>query len=111
MGFATVAIGILPGFAAIGVAAPVLLTVLRVVQSIGVSGERGGSVLMAMEWGSTQRRGLMASQPQLGVPLGLLLSTAMVKICTSISGAEFKTWAGARRSCSASASASGCGSG
>jgi MFS family permease len=92
MGFATVAIGLLPGFAVLGVAAPVLLTVLRVVQGIGVGGEWGGSVLMSMEWGSAKRRGLMASLPQLGVPLGLLLSTAMVKLCTSISGAEFEAW-------------------
>ncbi|HEY3464509.1 MAG TPA: MFS transporter [Amycolatopsis sp.] len=92
MGFATVAIGLLPGFAAVGVTAPILLTVLRVVQGIGVGGEWGGSVLMSMEWGSAKRRGLMASLPQLGVPLGLLLSTAMVKLCTSISGAQFEVW-------------------
>ncbi|PKV99500.1 metabolite-proton symporter [Amycolatopsis echigonensis] len=92
MGFATVLIGVLPGYAAIGAAAPILLTVLRVVQGIGVGGEWGGSVLMSMEWGSRKRRGLMASLPQLGVPLGLLLSTAMVKLCTSISGSGFEAW-------------------
>jgi MFS family permease len=92
MGFATVAIGLLPGYAALGAAAPLLLTVLRIVQGIGVGGEWGGSVLMSMEWGSAKRRGLMASLPQLGVPLGLLLSTAMVKVCTSISGGAFEAW-------------------
>ncbi|MEP6797116.1 MAG: MFS transporter, partial [Lapillicoccus sp.] len=53
-------------------------------QGIGVGGEWGGSVLMAMEWGSKKRRGLMASYPQLGVPIGLLLSTAMIKWMTAI---------------------------
>ncbi|HWD06272.1 MAG TPA: MFS transporter [Amycolatopsis sp.] len=92
MGIATVLIGVLPGYAAIGVGAPILLTVLRVVQGIGVGGEWGGSVLIAMEWGATKRRGFMASMPQLGVPLGLLLSTAMVKFSTSISGGGFESW-------------------
>ncbi|MEC3977348.1 MFS transporter [Amycolatopsis sp. H20-H5] len=92
MGSATVLIGLLPGYATLGSAAPLLLTLLRIVQGIGVGGEWGGSVLMAMEWGSAKRRGLMASLPQLGVPLGLLLSTGMVKLCTSISGGEFENW-------------------
>jgi metabolite-proton symporter len=92
MGIATVLIGVLPGYTAIGAAAPILLTLLRIVQGIGVGGEWGGSVLMAMEWGSAKRRGLMASWPQLGVPLGLLLSTAAVKLCSQISGSEFESW-------------------
>ncbi|MGH3437828.1 MAG: MFS transporter [Sciscionella sp.] len=92
MGIATTLIGVLPGFATLGVAAPVLLTVLRVVQGIGVGGEWGGSVLMSMEWGSSRRRGLMASWPQLGVPIGLLLSTGAVTLSSSISGDAFETW-------------------
>jgi MFS family permease len=92
MGSATVLIGVLPGYALLGPAAPILLTLLRIVQGIGVGGEWGGSVLMSMEWGSSRRRGLMASLPQLGVPMGLLLSTAMVKICSASSGSGFEVW-------------------
>ena len=66
MGAATVLMGVLPGYATIGVWAPILLVVLRIVQGIGVGGEWGGSVLMSMEWGSSKRRGFMASLPQLG---------------------------------------------
>ena len=92
MGFATVLIGVLPGYALIGPAAPVLLTLLRIVQGVGVGGEWGGSVLMSMEWGSEGRRGFLASLPQLGVPLGLLLSTSAVKVCESASGNGFESW-------------------
>src|ERR1700716_3524762 len=80
MGIATFLIGCLPGYASIGVAAPVLLVVLRIAQGIGVGGEWGGSVLLSMEWGTRERRGLMASMPQLGVPIGLLLSTGIFKL-------------------------------
>ena len=79
MGIATALMGVLPTYAAIGLAAPILLTLLRVVQGIGVGGEWGGSVLLSMEWGSQRRRGFAASWPQVGVPIGLLLSTGMVK--------------------------------
>ena len=78
MGLATFLIGVLPSHATIGIFAPVLLTLLRLVQGIAVGGEWGGSVLMSMEWGDKRRRGLMASWPQLGVPMGLLLSTGTV---------------------------------
>ena len=92
MGIGTALIGVLPGYAAIGIAAPLLLTFLRLLQGIAVGGEWGGSVLLAMEWGSRKRRGFMASWPQLGVPLGLLLSTAMVQVMSGQTGEEFLTW-------------------
>ncbi|MGH3669265.1 MAG: MFS transporter [Pseudonocardiaceae bacterium] len=92
MGIGTFLIGCLPTYATIGVAAPVLLTLLRVVQGIGVGGEWGGSVLLSMEWGSPRRHGLMASWPQLGVPIGLLLSTGMVTLMSWATGASFVTW-------------------
>ena len=76
----------------IGFAAPLSLVVLRVIQGIGVGGEWGGSVLLAMEWGSARRRGLMASWPQLGTPIGLLLSTGMVTLLSTTTGASFQTW-------------------
>jgi metabolite-proton symporter len=92
MGIGTALIGILPTYASIGIAAPILLTVLRLLQGVAVGGEWGGSVLLAMEWGSVKRRGFMASWPQLGVPLGLLLSTAMVQLMSSTTGPAFETW-------------------
>ncbi|MGW4390378.1 MFS transporter [Streptomyces sp. NPDC004685] len=92
MGVSTVLIGCLPTYGSIGLAAPILLVVLRVVQGIGVGGEWGGSVLLAMEWGSRKRRGLMASWPQMGVPLGLLASTGMVRWMTSATGDDFESW-------------------
>ncbi|MFE6156476.1 MFS transporter [Streptomyces sp. NPDC057889] len=92
MGVSTVLIGCLPTYDSIGLAAPILLVVLRVVQGIGVGGEWGGSVLLAMEWGPRKRRGLMASWPQMGVPLGLLASTGMVRWMTSATGGDFETW-------------------
>jgi metabolite-proton symporter len=92
MGIATTLMGVLPSYAAIGLAAPVLLTVLRLLQGIGVGGEWGGSVLLSMEWGSQRRRGFAASWPQVGVPVGLLLSTGMIKLMSRVSGTGFDTW-------------------
>jgi metabolite-proton symporter len=93
MGTATALMGVLPGYATIGVWAPILLTLLRIVQGIGVGGEWGGSVLMSMEWGTRKRHGFMASLPQLGVPIGLLLSTLAVKLVTQLTGpAAFDEW-------------------
>ena len=92
MGIATFLIGCLPSASTIGVTAAVLLVLLRIVQGIGVGGEWGGSVLMSMEWGSPKRRGFMASWPQLGVPLGLLLSTGMVRLMSSATGDSFERW-------------------
>ncbi|MEJ8278785.1 MFS transporter [Pseudonocardia spirodelae] len=92
MGIGTALIGLLPGYAAIGVAAPLLLTVLRIAQGIAVGGEWGGSVLLAMEWGSVRRRGFYASWPQMGVPLGLLLSTAVVQVTSAATGPAFLEW-------------------
>jgi MFS family permease len=92
MGIATFLMALLPSYAAIGAAAPILLVVLRILQGIGVGGEWGGSVLLSMEWGSQRRRGFAASWPQAGVPLGLLASTGMVKLMSGITGSSFDTW-------------------
>ncbi|GAA2867775.1 MFS transporter [Pseudonocardia halophobica] len=92
MGIGTALIGVLPSYAAIGIAAPLLLTILRIVQGVAVGGEWGGSVLLAMEWGHAKQRGFMASWPQLGVPLGLLLSTGLVQLMSSTTGPAFLTW-------------------
>jgi MFS family permease len=92
MGVSTFLIGLLPGYSAIGYAAPILLTLLRILQGLGVGGEWGGSVLLSMEWGTRRRRGLMASWPQFGVPLGLILSNGLFRLMTSWTGASFDNW-------------------
>jgi MFS family permease len=92
MGIGTFLIGCLPTYASIGATAPMLLTLLRVIQGIGVGCEWGGSVLLSMEWGPLRRRGLMASWPQLGVPIGLLLSTGMITLVSAATGASFSSW-------------------
>lgn len=92
MGVSTAIIGVLPGAAAIGAAAPVLLVVLRIVQGIAVGGEWSGSVLLSMEWGNQKRRGLMASWPQLGVPIGLLLGTGAMSALAAAAGDAFVAW-------------------
>ncbi|MCZ2402194.1 MHS family MFS transporter [Paenarthrobacter sp. Z7-10] len=88
MAFGTVLIGCLPTYQSIGVAAPILLILLRIIQGVGVGGEWGGSVLLSMEWGDQKRRGLSASWPQIGVPLGLVLSTGVVRLTTGVTGTD-----------------------
>ncbi len=93
MGIATFLVAFVPTYASIGIWGAVLLTVLRALQGIGVGGEWGGSVLLAMEWSRTQgQRGLVASWPQFGVPCGLLLSNLAVLAFSAWSGDEFFTW-------------------
>src|SRR5579884_4003876 len=76
MGIATFLMGLLPGYATIGIAAPILLSILRFLQGAGVGGEWGGSVLLSMEYSDNRRRGFWSSWPQTGVPVGLALSAA-----------------------------------
>jgi metabolite-proton symporter len=93
MGLATVLIGLVPGYATIGVWAPIGLIVLRVLQGFAVGGEWGGAVLMAAEHGDARRRGYWASWPQAGVPLGLLLSAGILALMASIqTPADFDRW-------------------
>jgi MFS family permease len=93
MGLATFAIAFVPTYESIGIWGAVLLTVLRALQGIGVGGEWGGSVLLAMEWSRTHnQRGLVAAWPQFGVPCGLLLSTLAVITFSSWSGDQFLVW-------------------
>ena len=93
MGVATVLIGLLPTYAAIGIWAPIGLIVLRLVQGFAVGGEWGGAVLMAAEHGDAARRGFWASWPQAGVAAGSLLSAGMLAImAASMSEAEFLDW-------------------
>jgi metabolite-proton symporter len=93
MGVATFLIGLLPTYESIGVAAPTLLVVLRCLQGIGVGGEWGGAVLMAVEHSPSHRRGLSGSWPQTGVPAGLFLSTLVFGVMsTTLSEEQFLTW-------------------
>ena len=84
MGSATMLMGVLPGYRAIGLAAPLLLSLLRFLQGIGLGGEWGGSVLLSMEYGDDRRRGFWASWPQTGVPIGLALSTLVILLFKSL---------------------------
>jgi MFS transporter, MHS family, shikimate and dehydroshikimate transport protein len=77
MGIATALIGLTPTYSQIGIWAPVLLVTLRFIQGFGVGGEWGGAVLLAVEHSGGDRRGFHGSWPQMGVPGGLLLSTAV----------------------------------
>jgi metabolite-proton symporter len=93
MGAATFAIGLLPTHAQIGIWAPILLTLLRLVQGFAVGGEWGGAVLMAAEYGGAKRRGFWASWPQAGVPAGNLLAAGMLAlVSTGLSDEDFLTW-------------------
>jgi metabolite-proton symporter len=92
MGIASVLIGVLPTYGSIGFWAPTLLVLLRIVQGIGVGGEWGGSVTLSMEWGDPKRRGFIASWPQVGVPIGLLLATGAVSLFSGITGPAFESW-------------------
>jgi MFS family permease len=93
MGLATFAIAFVPTYADIGIWGAIILTVLRAIQGIGVGGEWGGSVLLAMEWSRTHgQRGLVAAWPQFGVPCGLLLANLSILAFSSWSGADFLTW-------------------
>jgi metabolite-proton symporter len=92
MGIASFAIGVMPTHHSIGFWAPTLLVLLRVLQGIGVGGEWGGSVTLSMEWGNPRRRGFIGSWPQVGVPIGLLLSTGAVSLFSHVTGSSFETW-------------------
>jgi metabolite-proton symporter len=93
MGIATFLIAFVPTYASIGIWGAVLLTILRMLQGIGVGGEWGGSVLLAMEWARTHgQRGLVASWPQFGVPAGLFLANLSILAFSTLSGDQFATW-------------------
>jgi metabolite-proton symporter len=93
MGIATFLIAFVPSYASIGIWGAVILTILRVIQGIGVGGEWGGSVLISMEWARSHgNRGLVASWPQFGVPSGLFLSNLVILIFSAISGDQFLSW-------------------
>src|ERR687886_2472234 len=93
MGIATFLIGLLPTAYTIGIWAPVLLIVLRTLQGLGVGGEWGGAVLLAVEHSPERRRGFYGSWPQMGVPAGLLLANAvLLPMASLLSQEQFLSW-------------------
>ncbi len=90
MGAATLLMGMLPGYASIGIWAPILLVVLRFAQGFGVGGEWGGAALMAVEHAPDHRRGFYGAWPQIGVPAGLVLGTgAYALLSATLSDEQF----------------------
>jgi MFS transporter, MHS family, shikimate and dehydroshikimate transport protein len=92
MGIGTVLIGLLPTYQQIGIAAPMILLVLRVLQGIGLGGEWGGAVLMTYEYAAEHKRGLYASLPQIGLSIGLCLSAGVVAVASSLPEQAFLSW-------------------
>ena len=92
IGVATGLVGLLPDFAAIGVAAPVLLTLLRMVQGVAVGGEWGGAVTLAVEHAPPERRGRYAAMPQIGSPIGTLLSSGAILLVSLLPDESFDAW-------------------
>jgi metabolite-proton symporter len=93
MGIATFLVALVPTYESIGVWGAIILTVLRFIQGVGVGGEWGGSVLLAMEWSRTSsHRGFIASWPQFGVPCGLFLANLAVLAFSQMSGDAFLAW-------------------
>lgn len=89
---ATAAIGLVPTYRQTGVAAPLLLCVLRLVQGFAVGGEWGGAAIVAVENAPRERRGYFGAWPQIGVSAGLLLGTAAVSFASWLSGDAFDQW-------------------
>ncbi len=92
MGVATTIIGLLPTYDSIGIWAPIMLVSMRFCQGLGVGGEWGGAVLMVVESAPPSKRGFYGAFPQLGVPLGLLLSTGIFKLVSGLPNEDFLTW-------------------
>lgn len=94
MGLSTALIGVLPTYAQIGIAAPIGLLVLRIIQGLSAGGEWGGAVLMAVEHAPSHQRGRFGAFPQIGVPLGLLLASGMLALMSGVvaPGEAFMEW-------------------
>ena len=94
MGVATLLVAFVPPYSQIGIWGAIILTVLRFIQGVGVGGEWGGSVLLAMEWTKTfGNRGFVAAWPQFGVPVGSFLANlAVLGFAAGLSGDQFQTW-------------------
>ncbi|MCD9122037.1 MFS transporter [Cupriavidus sp. UGS-1] len=93
MGISTFLIGLVPTYDSIGLWAPILLLLLRVLQGIGLGGEWGGAVLMAYEYAPPGRKGFYASLPQIGLSIGLCLASGVVALLSlTLTDAQFLSW-------------------
>src|ERR1700716_512725 len=92
MGLSTFCIGLLPTYASIGVFAPILLILLRVIPGIGLGGEWGGASLMVLEHAPSEKRGLYGSFVQIGFPIGLVLASLVFALLTKLPEADFAAW-------------------
>lgn len=92
MGGATVMIGLLPTYDMIGMWAPALLILMRIIQGMGIGGEWGGALLLAYEYAPEKRKGFFGSIPQAGVTIGMLMATFIVSLMTLFSEADFLSW-------------------
>jgi len=92
MGLATAGMGLLPTYETIGIWAPILLIVLRLVQGFGLGGEWGGALLLAVEYAPKEKRGFFGSIPQMGVTIGLLLGTFVMSLMTLMPDGAFMSW-------------------
>ena len=92
MGLATFLMGVLPTYGQIGLWAPVLLILLRLIQGLGLGGEWGGALLLAVEYAPKEKRGLFGSVPQMGVTIGMLMGTIALSIMTLLPHEAFMTW-------------------
>lgn len=92
MGISTVLVGLIPNFQQIGIWAPVLLTVMRLCQGIGVGAEWGGAVTMAVEHAPENKKSLYGAAPMAGLPAGLLLANLALVILIATTGPNFTTW-------------------
>ena len=93
IGIATFLIGLLPTYTSIGVAAPIILVILRFAQGVGVGGEWGGAVLLSSEFGTPEKRGLWASAAQIGPPAGNLMANGVLfGLTAALTEAQFTSW-------------------
>src|SRR5881394_245451 len=92
MGGSTAAIGFLPGYARIGIAAPIVLVGLRLLQGLALGGEYGGAAVYVAEHAPDAKRGYYTSYIQTTATLGLFLSLLVILACREFLGAEFDTW-------------------
>src|SRR6266516_2508229 len=92
MGLATFCMGLLPTYAVLGVGAPILLVLLRLIQGFAGGAEQSGAVILVSEFAPKDRRGFYASLPLVGIQLGILVAAGVFAICSSLPKAEFLAW-------------------
>ncbi len=92
MGGATVLMGLLPTYQSIGVAAPIIMIVLRLIQGIGLGGEWGGAILLAVEYSPKEKRGFYGSVPQMGVTIGMVMATFAFTLVSKLEESAFLSW-------------------